>query len=293
MNKLPTKKRAQILTMLCEGLSMRTIARLCDVSLNTVSKLLEDAGGASIELNDKLVRDVTATRVKADGVWSFYYAKDKNLSNAMAAPENAGSVWTWTAIDRDHKMILSYFVGDRSGQSANALMDDLQIRVSNRIELSRDGHSTYFETVERAFGGDVHDAQLVELYGPAQDPDTHRHSPPACIGTQVRHVEGERINRCTSHVERSNLSFRMHNRRFTHLTNAHSRKFQNHCYMVALYAFFYNFIRPHSGLRRRATPAMAAGLQDSYMTFEDILARIDAKQAPKKRGAYRKREIPK
>jgi IS1 family transposase len=287
MNKLPTKKRAQILSMLCEGMSMRSISRICDVSLNTVTKLLAEAGEACIEMHDELVRDVTATHVQADEVWSFVYAKDKTVPKAKAAPENAGSVWTWTAIDREHKMILSYFVGDRTGQSAVALMDDLRARVSNRMQLSTDGHNAYLEAVEGAFGGDVDYAQLIKIYGSVADPETHRYSPPECVGTQVRYVEGARIQPCTSHVERSNLSFRMHNRRFTRLTNAHSKKFQNHCYMVALYAFFYNFIRKHLSLRM--TPAMAAGVAESFMEFKDILARIDAKQAPKKRGPYKKR----
>lgn len=287
MNKLPDTKRTQILSMLCEGMAMRAISRICDVSLNTVSKLLVDAGEACIELHDELVRDVTATHVQADEVWSFNYCKDKNRAKAKAAPEDAGSIWTWTAIDRQHKMILSYFVGDRSGQSAIALMDDLRARVANRMQLSTDGHNAYLEAVEGAFGGDVDYSQIIKIYGSVADPETHRYSPPECIGTQVRHVEGDYVEPCTSHVERSNLSFRMHVRRFTRLTNAHSKKLENHIHMVALYAFFYNFIRKHSSLRM--TPAMAAGVTESFMEFEDILERIDAKQAPKKRGPYKKR----
>jgi len=287
MNKLPDKKRAQILSMLCEGTIMRAISRICDVSLNTVSKLLVDAGEACMELHDELVWDVKTTHVQADEVWSFNYCKDRAKAKAKAAPADAGSVWTWTAIDQMHKMIVSYFVGDRSGQSAIALMDDLQSRVVTRLRLSTDGWHVYAGAVEGTFGEDVDYSQLVKIYGKSPEAEK-RYSPPECIGTEVRHISGVMINPCTSHVERSNLSLRMHNRRFTRLTNAHSKKFANHCYMIAIYTFFYNFVRPHLSLDK-ATPAIAAGLLDTYLSFNDVLALIDAKQSPKKRGPYKKR----
>ena len=289
MNKLPLSKRTQILAMLCEGSSMRSISRVCDVSLNTVAKLLVDAGEACIEMHGELVRDVKATHIQCDEIWSFNYCKDKNVATAKAAPDGAGSVWTWTALDSVNKLIVSYFIGDRSGQSAIALMDDLRERISNRIQLTSDGHKAYLDAVEGAFGGDIDYAMLVKLYGGTHNSPETRYSPAECIGARKERIEGnpDMSNVSTSHVERSNLSMRMHMRRYTRLTNAHSKKLANHIYMVALYTVFYNFIRNHKTLRM--TPAMAAGLADSFYEFEDILTRIDSKQAPKKRGPYRKR----
>lgn len=289
MNKLPMSKRVQILSMLCEGSSMRSISRVCDVSLNTVAKLLEDAGQAALEMHDELVRNVRATLIQADEIWTFNYCKDKTLPTAKAAPADAGSVWTWTALDSVHKMLVSYFLGDRSSQSAIALMDDLRGRLANRVQLTTDAHRAYLEAVEGAFGGDIDYAMLLKLYGPGpQTPET-RYSPAECIGTRRTLVEGnpDMARVSTSHVERLNLSLRMQLRRFTRLTNAHSKKLANHIFMVALYTVFYNFIRIHKSLRM--TPAMSAGLADRLYGFEDILNWIDAKRAPKKRGSYKPR----
>ena len=155
MNKLPLAKRTQILAMLVEGSSMRSISRVADVSINTVSKLLAEAGEACLAIHDETVRNVKASRVQCDEIWSFCYAKEKNARTAKAAPEGAGDVWTWTAIDADSKLIVSYFVGDRSGQSAITLMDDLRDRLANRVQLTTDGHRAYLEAVEGALGGDV------------------------------------------------------------------------------------------------------------------------------------------
>lgn len=275
MNKLPVEKRVQILFLLCEGSAMRAVSRVCDVSLNTVAKLLEDAGEASMEMHDELMRDVKATRIQCDEIWSFNY-KEKNVATAKAAPAGAGSVWTWTALDSAHKVMVSYFVGDRTGQSAIALMDDLRNRLIGRVQLTTDGHKAYLEAVEGAFGGDIDYAVLVKLYGGTHDSPETRYSPAECVGTRRMPIEGNPDMCCvsTSHVERSNLSMRMHMRRFTRLTNAHSKKLANHIHMVALYAAFYNFIRSHKTLRM--TPAMSAGIVDRFYGFEDILARIDA-----------------
>jgi IS1 family transposase len=289
MNKLPLAKRVQILSMLCEGSSMRSISRVVNVSLNTVSKLLEEAGEAALEMHDEMVRGVKASRIQCDEIWSFVYAKEKNVKTAKAAPEDAGDVWTWTALDADSKLIVSYFVGDRSGQSAIALMDDLRSRLANRVQLTTDGHKAYLEAVEGAFGADVDYAMLVKLYGQgAAGPET-RYSPAECIGARKERIEGnpDIAHVSTSHVERSNLSMRMHMRRFTRLTNAHSKKLANHVHMIALYTVFYNFIRSHKSLKM--SPAMAAGIIPSFLGFEDVLARIDAKAVPTKRGPYKKR----
>jgi IS1 family transposase len=288
MNKLPISKRVQILNLLYEGMSMRAVARIVDVSFNTVAKALVDAGAVAAEMHDELVQNVTAKRVQCDEIWAFNYCKERIVATAKAAPEDAGDIWTWTAIDADSKLIVSYLVGDRSGEAAIELMDDLRSRLTHRVQLSTDGHRAYLEAVEGAFGGDVDYAQVVKMYGATPSP-AGRYSPAECTGIQKRRVEGNPDERhvSTSYVEVHNKTMRMHMRRFTRLTNGHSKKVANHAHMVALYTLFYNFIRSHGKLRM--TPAMAAGIAPTFMSFEDVLARIDAAQAPKARGSYKKR----
>lgn len=289
MNKLPSAKRGQILSMLCEGSSMRATARVCDVSLNTVSKLLIDAGLACARFHDTAVRNVKAQRVQCDEIWSFCYAKAKNVPTAKAAPEGAGDVWTWTALDSGSKMIVSYLIGGRDGEYALAFIEDLRSRLATRVQLTTDGHKAYLNAVEEAFGTDVDYAQLVKLYG--EGPRTEaRYSPAECIGARKERVTGnpDKAHVSTSHVERSNLSMRMHMRRFTRLTNGHSKKFENHCHMVALYTVWYNFARINGAVKM--APAMAAGVSDRLWDMADIVALIDASEAPaKKRGSYRPR----
>ncbi|ANY20326.1 hypothetical protein A6F68_01816 [Tsuneonella dongtanensis] len=291
MNKLPLAKRTQILAMLCEGSSMRSISRIADVSINTVSKLLVEAGEACLSIHDETVRDVKASRIQCDEIWSFCYAKAANVATAKDAPEGAGDVWTWTAIDADTKLMVSYFVGDRGAESAMVLMDDLRARLANRVQLTTDGHRAYLEAVEGAFGADVDYAQLVKLYGElgGKSPD-RRYSPAICTGAKKVRREGnpDYAHVSTSHVERMNLSIRMQNRRFTRLTNAFSKKLDNHIHALALYFAFYNFCRIHKTLR--VTPAMAAGITDRLWTLDDIVAKIDGMApAPKPRGPYKKR----
>lgn len=289
MNKLPLPKRVQILSMLCEGSSMRSISRVADVSINTVSKLLVEAGEACLAIHDETVRNVKATRVQCDEIWSFCYAKDKNVKPAKAAPKGAGDVWTWTAIDADTKLIISYFVGDRSSQSAIALMDDLRSRIEGRIQLTTDAYRPYLDAVEGAFGGDVDFAQLVKVFETTAG--SGRYSPPKCVGAKRRRVEGspDPAHVSTSYVERQNLTMRMSMRRFTRLTNAFSKKLNNHIHALALYFVFYNLCRIHKTLR--VTPAMEAGVADRVWSFEDIIAKIEAMApAPKPRGPYKKRQ---
>jgi IS1 family transposase len=289
MNKLPLVKRTQILAMLCEGSSMRSISRIADVSINTVSKLLVEAGEACLAIHDETVRNVKASRIQCDEIWSFCHAKQKNVATAKAAPDGAGDVWTWTAIEADTKLIVSYFVGDRSGDSAIELMDDLRDRITNRVQITTDGHRAYVEAVEGAFGGDVDYAQLVKLYGPTITAPG-RYSPAECTGIKKIRREGnpDIAHVSTSFVERQNLTMRMSMRRFTRLTNGFSKKLENHVHALALYFAFYNFVRIHKTLRM--SPAMAAGITDRLWSLDDIVAKIDAMApAPKVRGPYKKR----
>lgn len=290
MNKLPHAKRIQILAMLCEGSSMRSISRVADVSINTVSKLLVEAGEACLVIHDEMVRNVKASRIQCDEIWSFCYAKEKNVATAKAASDGAGDVWTWTAIDADTKLIVAYHIGNRSGEDAMYLMDDLRGRLANRVQLTTDGHRAYLEAVEGAFGADVDFAQLVKLYGPSIAAPG-RYSPAECVGAKKVRVEGnpDIAHVSTSYVERQNLTMRMSMRRFTRLTNAFSKKLENHIHALALYFVFYNFTRVHKTLRM--SPAMAAGITDRLWSLDDVVAKIDAMApAPKKRGPYKKRD---
>ena len=290
MNKLPLAKRIQILSMLCEGSSMRSISRVADVSINTVAKMLVDAGSACAAFHDEGVRGVKSKRVQVDEIWSFCYAKQKSVAGAKAAPEDAGDTWTWTALDADSKLIISHFVGGRDGECAKWFMQDVADRLANRVQLTSDGHRAYLEAVEGAFGADVDYAQLIKLYGNAPDAFKGRYSPAECTGIKKVRVEGspDKVHVSTSYVERQNLTMRMHMRRFTRLTNAFSKKFESHAHMVALYAVWYNFVRQHKTLR--TSPAMAAGICDRLWSMKDIAALIDAREvAPKKRGPYKKK----
>ncbi len=278
MNRLPTSKRIQILSMLVEGMSMRSISRVADVSINTVSKLLIDAGEACAAYHHETVRDVECRKVQCDEIWSFCYAKQKNVARATAAPQGAGDVWTWTAIEADHNMILAYEVGDRSGATAIEFMDDLRGRLANRVQLTTDGHKAYLEAVEGAFGGYVDYAQLVKLYGEEGGKSSEqRYSPAECTGIRKRTVEGrpDPNHISTSYVERQNLSMWMGMRRFTRLTNAFSKKIESHLHMLSLYFVHYNFVRVHKTLRM--TPAMAAGVSDTLHHMEWIVDLIDAR----------------
>ena len=290
MNKLSLAKRVQILSMLCEGSSMRSLARVVDVSPNTVDKLLIEAGKACATLHDEKVRNVTARRVGVDEIWSFTYAKQRNVPLAKAAPEGAGDTWTWTALDSDTKLLIGYPVGGRDGEYAMVFMDDLRARLANRVQITSDGHNAYLEAVEGAFGGDVDYAQLVKLYGAVPETAKGRYSPAECIGARKTVVEGTPDPRhvSTSHAERQNLTMRMQMRRFTRLTNGFSKKFENHAHMVTLYTVWYNLVRMRKTLRM--TPAMAAGLTDWLWAMEDIIAAMDAvAPRPGRRGSYRPR----
>jgi IS1 family transposase len=290
MHKLPSQDRASILHLLCEGQSIRAVTRLTGASKNTILKLLIDAGKACHAYHDAHVRNVKARRVQVDEIWSFTYAKEKNVATAKAAPVDAGDTWTWTAIEADTKLIVSYFVGGRDGECAMWFMDDLRSRLANRVQLTSDGHRAYLEAVEGAFGGDIDYAQLVKIYGSAPESAKGRYSPAECTGAHKQRIEGnpdpEHVS--TSYAERNNLTMRMHMRRFTRLTNAFSKKVENHAYAVALHMMYYNFVRIHSKLR--VTPAMAAGVTDRLWEVADIVALVEAEEAKivAKRGPYKK-----
>ena len=298
MRKLDPTTRALIIRLLVEGNSIRATSRIADVSKNTVNKLLIDAGKACSKYHDEHVRNVKASVVQCDEIWSFTYAKQKNVAAAKDAPEFAGDTWTWTAIDSESKMIISYMVGGRDGEYAMAFMDDLRDRLSNRVQLTTDGHKAYLEAVEGAFGADVDYAQLVKMYGGPTGNKGHekKYSPAECTGIKKRRIEGDpdKALVSTSQVERQNLTMRMHMRRFTRLTNAFSKKVENHAHAVALHFMYYNFARVHQTLK--VTPAMQAGLTDHLWDIADLVAIVDANEpAPKKRGPYkpRKKDISK
>jgi IS1 family transposase len=294
MNKLDIKTRVTILNLLVEGSSMRSISRITGVSINTVTKLLEDAGKACAAYHDATVRNVKATHVQCDEIWSFCYAKAKNVASAKTAPDGAGDVWTWTAIDRDHKMILAFEVGDRSGDTALDFMTDLRDRLATRVQLTTDGHKAYLEAVEGAFGGDVDYAMLVKLYGDATGQKGHekKYSPAECTGARKEIISGYPVKETvsTSHVERQNLTMRMGMRRFTRLTNGFSKNLENHLHMLSLYFVHYNFVRIHKSLKM--TPAMAAGVSDELHDMVWVVGLIDA-AAPTsvKRGPYKKKVL--
>jgi IS1 family transposase len=290
MNKLAHAKRVQVLTLLCEGMSMRAAGRAADVAYNSVCALLADAGKACEAFHDEKVRGVQVKRVQCDEIWSFCYAKAKNVATAKAAPEVAGDLWTWLALAADEKLIVSFLVGKRDAPCANALMQDAASRLVGRVQLTSDGHRPYLEAVEGAFGADIDFAQLVKIYGTPEGA-LGRYSPGECIGAEKRAVTGRPDPKhiSTSYVERQNLNLRMGMRRFTRLTNAFSKSADAHYAMMCLYVVFHNFIRDHKTLRM--TPAEAAGLVTSAMTVSDIVNLIDAQASPPKpRGKYKPRQ---
>ena len=294
MRKLDTKTRTLILRLLVEGNSIRATSRIADVSKNTVAKLLEDAGKVCAAYHDANVRNVKASHVQADEIWAFCYAKERNVKDAKSAPAAAGDIWTWTAMDRDSKLMISHTVGDRSQATAREFMFDLASRLATRIQLTTDGHGGYLKAVTDAFSGDVDYAMLIKQYGDLTGQKGHerKYSPAECTGTKKEAIFGkpdmDQVG--TSHIERQNLTMRMGMRRFTRLTNAFSKKAENHAYAVALHFMHYNFCRTHKTLRM--TPAMAAGVSDRLWDVEDIVAlveKVEVEAAPKKRGPYKKR----
>jgi IS1 family transposase len=244
------------------------------VCKDAVTKLIRDLGSACLAHHNRAIQNVAARHIQCDEVWSFCYAKAKNVPESKKGT-GAGDVWTWTAIDADSKLILSYLCGGRDAGWATQFMKDLASRVATRIQITTDGHRAYAEAVEGAFGMDVDYAMLIKLYGaPSDRPDT-RYSPAQCIGIRTGVLSGspDPQHISTSYVERQNLSMRMSVRRFTRLTNAFSKKFENHCHMVAIYFAYYNFCRVHQTLR--VTPAMEAGLADHVWSISELVSLLE------------------
>lgn len=278
MNKLPIAKRVQIINLLVEGSSLRATSRIADVSINTVTKLLVDIGQACQLFHDEVVRRVSAKRVQCDEIWSFIYAKEKNKPQDV---EGAGDAWTFVGIESDTKLVISWLLGDRDIDTATFFMKDLAERVKGKMQLTTDGLKAYLDAVDAAFPTDdeIDFAQLVKIYGPSTGGDNERrYSPAECTGAEKRVVYGQPDPKfiSTSHIERQNLTMRMHMRRFTRLTNGFSKKIENHGYAIALHFVFYNFVKAHKTLK--VTPAMAAGLSKRFLTLEDLVNLTDGIQ---------------
>jgi IS1 family transposase len=277
MNKLSIEKRIQVITALVEGNSIRATCRMTGTAKGTVIRLLASVGKACAEYQNKRLRNITSKRIQCDEIWSFCYAKQKNVPENKQGQLGYGDVWTWVALDADTKIVASYMVGLRDAQYAWRFVQDLKARVANRIQLTTDGHKAYLEAVEDAFGADVDYAQLVKLYG--QEPEAEkRYSPAQCIGADPHIIQSNPDPKLisTSFVERQNLTMRMSMRRFTRLTNAFSKKIENLEYAVALHFMYYNFARSHKTLANPypRTPAMAAGIANHIWTIEYIISLI-------------------
>jgi len=275
-NVLKPGKRTAIISALVEGNSVRATARMVGVSKDTVSKLQVEIGAACARYQAETLVDLPCRRVQVDEIWSFVYAKAKNVPQERRGQFGIGDVWTFTAIDADSKLCVSWLVGPRDSAMATEFLQDVAGRLANRVQLSTDGLTTYVDAVEKAFGTDVHYAMIEKIYGTSEEHD-RRYSPAICIGAKRKRVQGNPDPKhiSTSYVERQNLTMRMSMRRFTRLTNAFSKKLENHVAAVALHFMHYNFCRIHQTLR--ITPAMAAGVAKSPWTVEDLVGLLSRK----------------
>ena len=278
MNRLTNDKRVAVIKQICEGSSIRSTVRLTGVAKNTIVKLLQEIGVACVKFQDDALRNLPCKRIQCDEIWSFCYAKDKNVPVDKRGQFGYGDVWTWTAICSETKLIASWTVGDRSAGTAHEFMQDLASRLAHRVQLTTDGHRAYLSAVEEAFGSNVDYAMLVKLYGEDRAGEA-RYSPAECIGTRTAEISGspKREHISTSHVERHNLTMRMSMRRFARLTNAFSKKIENHIAGLSLYFMYYNFCRVHQTLR--VTPAMEAGVSDHVWGIEEIVALLDKRDS--------------
>ena len=288
-NVLSTPKRVAIVSALVEGVGIRATARMVGVSKDTVMKLWRELGEACIRYQDEALRDLPCKRLQVDEIWSFVYAKEKNVPAERKGTFGFGDVWTFTAIDAETKLVPSFLVGMRDAGCATEFLNDLAGRLASRVQLTSDGHKMYLSAVEDAFGGDIDFAQLVKIYGAAPEGPEVRYSPAQCLGTQKTAITGcpDPKHVSTSYVERANLTMRMSIRRFTRLTNAFSKKLENHAAALGLFFMHYNFCRIHQTLR--VTPAMAAGVSARVWEVADLVGLLAVDATPKKRGPYKKR----
>lgn len=279
MNKLSLDRQAQIIKVLCEGNSLRSTARITDSSINTVVKLLKEVGAACLEYQDKIMKDLPCKKLQCDEIWSFVYSKDKNVPDNHKGEFGFGDVWTFTAIDADTKLVPCWKVGNRDYECAYEFFIDLKDRLVSKVQLTTDGHKMYVEAVEHAFGAEIDYAQIIKLYGQEFNEKDKRYSPSECIGAEKKTVQGnpDVTMVSTSYVERQNLTMRMCIRRFTRLTNAFSKKLENHILALALYFMYYNFIRPHKALANPypRTPAMASELTNRVWAIEEIVKLVN------------------
>jgi IS1 family transposase len=271
MNQLDTAKRAQIVKCLVDGVSVRGTVRITGASKNTIQKLLLELGDACSKYLDQNVINVQSKRVQVDEIWSFVYAKNRNVPQKVAMEQVAGDVWTWIAIDADSKLVISWMLGGRGAGYARRFMEDVAKRLANRVQLTTDGHRAYLDAVPEAFAYDVDWAMLVKIYKGDTKEGERRYSPAVCTGAKKETMIGlpDKKHISTSYVERQNLTMRMSMRRFTRLTNAFSKKIENHAASLAIHYMHYNFVRIHQTLR--VTPAMAAGLTDRLWELEDLV----------------------
>jgi IS1 family transposase len=279
MNRLSRAERATIIRLLVEGNSLRSVTRITGNSINTVSKLLVDLGSACAAYQDEHLRDLSCKYVEVDEIWSFCHTRAKNVPAEKQGEFGIGDVWTFTAIDADTKLMPAWMIGDRTPETALAFMQDLESRLAHRVQLSTDGHRMYLTAVPGAFAGEIDFGQVVKIYGNPKDEFGHSIGTQEVIGVERYVISGDpaknRIS--TSYIERSNLTMRMGMRRFTRLTNAFSKKVENHAAAIALHFFFYNYGRAHKSLANPypRTPAMAAGIADHVWTCEEIAALLD------------------
>ena len=275
MNKLSKEQQVRVVSCLVEGNSLRATVRMTGVHRTTIQKLLVELGAACSAYQDKTFRNLKCKRVQCDEIWSFVYAKDKNLPEDLRNQTGVGSVWTWVALDPDTKLVPCWFVSSRDASAAYHFMHDLAGRLANRVQLTTDGHKPYLTAVEDAFGSDIDFAQLIKIYGTEQQQGEHRYSPAQCMGARKTVISGTPDHRhvSTSHTERQNLTMRMSMRRFTRLTNAFSKKLENHEAAIALHYMYYNFARVHQTLR--CTPAMEAGVANHVWTLNEIISLLD------------------
>jgi IS1 family transposase len=281
MNNLPIERQTAVISALVEGNSIRSTVRMTGVAKDTVIKLLANIGRACADYQSNALRNLSCKRIQCDEIWSFCYAKEKNVPEELRGKFGYGDVWTWTALCADTKIVPCWLVGGRSAYYAQRFMFDLASRLASRVQLTTDGHRVYLDAVENAFGSEIDYAMLVKMYGNEARENETRYSPAQCIGAMATPIIGnpDRNHISTSYVERQNLSMRMHLRRFTRLTNGFSKKVENHEHALALYFMFYNFCRIHQTLR--VTPAMAAGISDHVWELREVveLIRKDAAKA--------------